>query len=290
MLNVTDLIPVGGGQLITFDDNSVATAIPTVINGQLVLDGLTTEQAEALARFNQQNIPQQIQQLDARYGAIQNTAIASQEQESQGLAGDVAQNTSDISTINTDIAPASVYDDFQFRTSVNRQLYQRARLVSGDLPGSIWPITNSNLVMSVEGWIFLVIEEGGFEYPISLAWTYIWPDTPDYTGSKVPIGINVYQPSEIPDPGEISIQDSYILPFASGQMMAVKPHPDVGSTSPAISPGDHLTPSPLGTVTQWQSGYWDIGIALDISGGWVIMRGISPDNSTGSKGGPTPTP
>ncbi len=44
-INVTDIVYQGGGMIVTFDDNSVATAVQTVLNGQVVYAGLSIEQA-----------------------------------------------------------------------------------------------------------------------------------------------------------------------------------------------------------------------------------------------------
>jgi len=266
MINVTDLVPVGGGMLITFDDGSVATALSQVINGRLVYTGLTTEQNEALFRFNQQNIPIQTQQLDARFGAIQNTAIVEQEEVSEGLSGDVAQNTSDIAILEN-----------------NRQLYQDAYLVNGNQPPFAYEFTGAGQIIN-HAFTQLIIINGT---KIARPWCFLWPDEDEYT-SGYPWGVNVYE-LPTPPPGETTNVNSFILPFASGHLFVMELHPSVGITSPEISQGDKLVPSPLGTVTQWQSGYWAIGEAvIDPAGGYVVMRGFTPDNSTGNKGGPTP--
>jgi hypothetical protein len=80
-ISVTDVIYQGGGIIITFSDDSVATAVPIVNDqGNLAYSGLTTEQLAAWVRFGQNNV-------DPSYTVVQGATGAQGPAGSDGSTG-----------------------------------------------------------------------------------------------------------------------------------------------------------------------------------------------------------
>ena len=107
---VTDIVYQGGGMLITFSDNSVATALLKVVNNQLIYVGLSQEQQDALEVFNANNVSDQIGQDDIRIGATpaQAEQIAEQIEDvtAAGVGVDASAFSSNLSNADDDVQKA----------------------------------------------------------------------------------------------------------------------------------------------------------------------------------------
>jgi len=145
-LEVQDVVYQGGGLIVTFTDGSWTTAIMETVGGVVRYSGLTNEQREALRRFNQTNVSQEVSEADARVGITS--------QQAQVIQQEVTQITQRIGGA----APYDAWGNGRLSLRLHKEpIFQasnnlQARISAQDLIQSIQASPNATLTYGIRIW------------------------------------------------------------------------------------------------------------------------------------------